>query len=547
MARIFVLSRKKASVEQEIKNMRMSKLFGHTLRQAPSEARTASHQLLLRAGMIRPSAAGIYTYLTLGRRVLHKIEQIARREMEAIGGQELLMPLTLTTGEVVADLCRSEVESYRQLPTLIYQIQPKSRDEYRSGGGLLEAQEFMAKEALSFHPDSKGLNDFYPRLYQAYVNIFQACRLEVIAVETEDGNEFIVACEAGQHTFMLCSECDYAAHAEEAEFAKPEGPQERARAIEKVATPDCKTMAALTNLLGVPLEKTLKVVFYATEAGEVIIAAIRGDLDISEKKLKRTLGIADLYVATEREILAVGAVPGYGSPIGVRGAKLVVDDSVLLGSNFVAGANEDGYHLLNVNYPRDFQADILTDIAQAQAGYACPRCRSQLTEIPGIEIGYLKRGESMGGTYLDRGGKARPIVVGSYGLDLARLMAAVVEQHHDQWGIIWPAAIAPYHIHLVVLGAGEEVVTKAKEVYADLKALGYEVLYDDRDGSAGVKFNDADLIGIPIRLTLSRRTLKKNAIEIKLRWEEGRETVGLDALPRELKYDLHDFPKHGII
>jgi prolyl-tRNA synthetase len=516
-------------------NMRMSRLFGHTLRQAPSEARAASHQLLLRAGMIRPSAEGVYTYLTLGRRVLRKIEQIARQEMEAIGGQELLMPLTLTTEEVVADLCRQEIESYRQLPTLIYQIQPKLRDEYRSRGGLLEAQEFVAAEVLSFHADPEGLNDFYPRLYQAYVNIFQACHLETVATETEAGHEFIVAGEAGEHTFILCSEGDYAAHAEWAEFAKPEAPQETERAVEKIATPDCKTIEALADYVGVPTTKTLKAMLYATEEGDVIFAIIRGDLGISEAKLKNALGIADLYLATEREILNVGAVPGYASPIGVSGAKVVADDSVLLGSNFVAGANEAGYHLLNVNYPRDFQADVLTDFAQAQAGHACPRCHSQLTETPGHEIGYLKRGGSVGATYLDRDGKARPIVVGSYGLDLARLMAAVVEQHHDQWGIIWPPPIAPYQIHLVALGTHEEVVAKADKVYDALKALGYEVLYDDRDGSAGVKFNDADLIGVPLRLTLSRRTLKENVIEVKLREGEGRETIGLDVLAGEIE------------
>ncbi len=556
--------------------MRMSGLFGHTLRQAPSEVRTASHQLLLRAGMIRPSAEGIYTCLPLGRRVLRKIEQITRREMEAIGGQELLMPFTLTPEEVVADLCRKEIESYRQLPTLVYQIRPKSRAEYRAGEGLLEAQEFIAKEALSFHADPEDLNDFYPRLYQVYSDIFQTCRLETVAVETEDGNEFIVACEAGKHTFMLCSECDYAAHTEKAKFARLEAPQETERAIEKVATPDCKTIEALASYVGVPATKTLKAMLYATEEGEVIFAIIRGDLGISEAKLRNALGVADLYLATEREILAVGGVPGYASPVGVRGVKVVADDSVLLGSNFVAGANEGGYHLMNVNYPRDFQADILTDIAQAKAGYACPRCHSQLTEIPGIEVGYLKRGESIGAIYLDRDGEAKPIVMGSYSLDLGRLMAAVVEQHHDQSGIIWPAPIAPYHIHLVVLGAGGEIVTKADGVYNDLQALGYEVLYDDRDGSAGVKFNDADLIGIPVRLTLSRRTLKENAIEIKLRWEEGRETIGLDALPSELakalspgpspnsrrgefpydsagplnppvRCDLRDLSKHGII
>jgi len=516
--------------------MRLSTLFGHTLRQVPSKAQTTSHQLLLRAGIIRPSAAGIYTYLALGRRVLRKIEEIARQEMEAIGGQELLMPLTLTAEEIVADLCRKEIESYRQLPTLIYQIHTKFRDEYRSRVGLMEAREFIAKEALSFHLDSKGLNDFYPRIYQAYVNIFHSCRLETVAVETEVGHEFIIPCEAGKHTFMLCSECDYAAHAEEAEFAKTEVPQEVERAVEKVATPDCKTIAALADYVGVPTKRTLKAVFYATEGGEVVFVVIRGDFKISETKLKNALGSADLRAATEEEIFAAGAVPGYASPVGVGGVKLVTDNSVLLGSNFVAGANEDGYHLMNVNYPRDFRADILADIAQAQAGYACPRCRSQLTETPGIEVGYLKCGErAAGGLYLDQDGKAKPIVIGSYGIDLARLIAAVVEQHQDQRGIIWPASIAPYQIHLVVLGADEGAMAKAEEVYANLNALAYEVLYDDRDESAGVKFNDADLIGVPLRLTLSHRTLKENAIEIKLRWKEGYETIALDVLPRELE------------
>jgi len=399
----------------------------------------------------------------------------------------------------------------------------------------MEAQEFMAKEALSFHADPEGLNAFYPRLYQAYVNIFRACCLETIAVETEDGHEFIVACEAGKHAFLLCSGCDYAAHAEKAEFAKPEVPQETEKTIEKVATPDCKTIEALANYVGVPIAKTLKAMLYATEEGEVIFAIIRGDLGISETKLKNALGIADLYLATEREILNVGAVPGYASPIGVSGVKVVADDSVLLGSNFVAGANEDGYHLMNVNYPRDFQADILKDFAQARAGYSCPRCRSQLTETSGIVVGYLRRNEKVGATYLDKGGKARPIVMGSCGLDLSRLMAAVVEQHHDQRGIIWPASIAPYQIHFVVLGADEAIVTKAEEIYADLEALGYEVLYNDRNESAGVKFNDADLIGVPLRLTLSRRTLKENVIEVKLREGEGRETIGLDVLAGEIE------------
>ena len=519
--------------------MRMSQLFGHTLRQAPSEAQAISHQLLLRAGMIRSSAPGIYTCLPLGRRVLQKIEQVVRQKMEAIGGQELLMPRALPAREVVTGLAHREVESYRQLPVLVYDIRPESREEYRIGLGLMDTQEYVALRGIGFHAASESLEDAHLRLHQAYENIFEACGLETITVETKDGHEFMVPFEASQRVFILCSEGDYASPAEEAKFAKPEGPQEPEREMEKVATPGCKTMAALASYLDVPLEKTLKVVFYATEDGKVIIAIIRGDFDISEAKLKDALGIAgDLYIATEREILNVGAVPGYGSPIGVHGARLVADDSVLLGSNFVAGANEEGYHLLNVNYHRDFQVDILTDIARARAGYACPRCHSPLKEIQGIELGHLKRGERINATYLDQAGQPQPIVTNSYSLDLSRLMAAAVEQHHDQQGIVWPTSIAPFQVHLVVLGVDDEVTAKAEEVYANLRALGYEVLYDDRNESAGVKFNDADLIGIPVRLTLSRRTVKENAIEVKLRREMARETVSISNLSEVLSTRL---------
>ena len=547
--------------------MRFSQLFGRTLREVPAEAELTSHQLLLRAGMIRQLAAGIYSYLPLGWRVLRKIEEIMRQEMDAIGGQEILMPvvhpaeiwqatgrwqapapgpalvrfrdrwghdlvIAMTHEEVIADLLKSEISSYRQLPFMVYQIQTKFRDEPRPRGGLIRVREFLMKDAYSADRDQAGLDAFYPRMYSAYVNIFRRCGVDYVAVLADTGmmggvvsHEFMVLTEVGEDILIRCQGCSYSANVERAEFRKGEVAREEPRPLQAVPTPEATTIEAVAAYLGVPTSQTLKAVFYTTAEGELIFAVIRGDLSVNEVKLANLLGGTVLRPATEEELRRQGIVAGYASPIGVQGVRVVVDDSVRTGTNFVAGANRPGYHYINVNYPRDFQATIEADIALARAGMACPRCGELLSEARGIEIGHLfklgtRYSEAVGATYLDQNGETRPIVMGSYGIGTGRLMAAIVEQHHDDKGIVWPPAVAPLQVHLVSLGLDRpEVQAAADTLYAELQQAGLEVLYDDRSESAGVKFNDADLIGLPLRLTISPRTLKTDAVEAKLRWQ----------------------------
>jgi prolyl-tRNA synthetase len=562
--------------------MRMSQLFGNTLRENPANAEMPSHQLLVRAGMIRPLAAGIYSYLPLGWRVLRKIEAIMRQEMEAIGAQDMMMPvvhpaelwqatsrwqsigpdmgrlrdragrdlvLAMTHEEVVAALARQEIQSYRQLPRVVFHIQTKFRDEPRPRGGLIRVREFTMKDAYSLDADLEGLDTAYQKVYKAYVNIFHRCGVETLAVQADVGqmggsasHEFMVLNENGEDTLVLCPACGYAANAERATFAEPEVTRPPEGDVEEIATPGCKTIADVAAFVGVPTHQTLKAVFYVTgDTNEFIFVVIRGDLDVNETKLRNLLGGGELGPATDAEILAVGAVPGYASPRGLTGVRVIADESVHLGGNFVAGANREGYHLINVNYPRDFQAEMVADIALARAGDSCATCGAALTEARGIEIGHLfklgtRYSEALGATYLDAVGQAHPIVMGSYGIGTGRLMAVVVEQHHDEHGIIWPVEIAPYHVHLVNLGrdAGDKVTQTAEALYDDLSAQGFEMLYDDRDERAGVKFNDADLIGLPVRVTTSHRSLAQGGVEVKRRDAGERTIIPLDALPAEI-------------
>jgi len=557
--------------------MRFSTLFGRTLRENPSDAELASHQLSLRAGLIRQLAAGIYSYLPIGWRVSRKIEQIMREEMDAIGGQELMMPvvqpadiwratgrydapapgpalvrfqdrgghdmvLAMTHEEVVTDLARQEISSYRQLPQMVYHIQTKFRDEPRSRGGLVRVREFIMKDAYSLDADDDGLDAFYPRIYQAYVNIFARCGVEAIAVEADTGmmggaasHEFMVVTEAGEDTLVLCPHCRYAANAEKAVFVKGEGPREPEAPIEKVPTPGTKTIEAVARLLGVETRQTLKAVFYSDPAGEVIFAVIRGDLDVNPTKLSNMVGGAELHASTVEELAEAGIVAGYASPIGLSGVRVIADDSITTVNNAVAGANEAGFHFRNVNYPRDYRVDAIGDIALAREGDRCARCGEPLTLARGIEVGHLfklgtKYSTSVGATFLDRDGVARPIVMGSYGIGTGRLLACIIEQHHDAKGIVWPVSVAPFQVHIVSLGKEAEVAAAADVLYERLRRRGYEVLYDDRPESAGVKFNDADLIGIPVRLTVSRRTLESGTFELKARWEEERRVIPADGV-----------------
>jgi prolyl-tRNA synthetase len=558
--------------------MRVSRLLGRTLREAPAEAKMTSHALALRAGLIRQVAAGVYTFLPLGRRVLGKMERIMREEMDAIGGQEVRMPivnradvwrtagrydapapgrgllrfrdraghemvLVTTHEEVVADLLRSEIHSYRQLPFLIYHIQTTFRDEPRARGGLIHAREFTTNDAYSCHPDRKSLDEFYPRVRQAYVDIFQRCGVQTIAVAADMGvpggaasHEFMLVSDAGEDTLVVCSGCGYAASVERAAFVKPPGISEPEAGVTEVATPGCKTIQDLANFVGVPTRQTLKVVFYTTDSGETVLAVIRGDLEVSPIKLANAVGASELKPSSEDELLEAGVVAGYASPVGLSGFRVIADDSITTGSNFVAGANREGYHLKNVNYPRDFAVSAVTDIALARAGDQCPQCERLLHTARGIKLGHLfKLGtsytEAVGATYLDKDGRPQPVTMGSYGVGAERLMAAIIEENHDERGIIWPASVAPYHFHLLSLGATQsETLAAAEQLYQHLLESGFEVLYDDRDERAGVKFNDADLIGLPWRITVSRKTLATQSVEIKKRSDETGRLVPLGSL-----------------
>jgi len=578
--------------------MRFSKLFGKTLREAPAEAESASHQLLLRAGMIAQVAAGIYSYLPSGWRVLRKIENIIREEMDNAGGQELMLPVlqpfelwqqsgrhtsfgqtmfTLTDRkehklvlgptheEVIAELAHHYLQSYRDLPLLVYQIQTKFRDEPRPRGGLLRVREFIMKDLYSFDVDEAGLDESYRKMSQAYQNIYARCGLSTSIVEADSGaiggkesHEFMVISETGEDEMVFCPDCGYSANVEKAQISKAimedviaseakqsrgEGAAKQPLPLEEIATPEQKTIEEVADFLGVPQEQTLKAVFYIADK-EFVFVVIRGDLEVNETKLRNTLKCTELRLATEDEVQQTGIVVGFASPIGIKGTKVIADDSITLGSNFITGANKPGYHFKNANYPRDFEVDITADIALAHHGDSCPKCGSNLSSTRGIEVGHIFKlgtfiSEKLGASFLDQTGTYRPAVMGCYGIGLGRLLAAIVEQNHDDKGIIWPLSVAPYQAYLCLLHLDSpEVASAAEKAYQELGNAGIEVLFDDRDESPGVKFNDADLLGIPLRLTLSPRTLKNQSIEAKWRTEKETQLLPLENLAAEVNKQL---------
>lgn len=559
--------------------MRMSQLFGQTLRETPSEADVVSHRLLLRAGFIRQLAAGIFSYMPLARRSLNKIENIIREEINAIGGQELTMPvvhpadiwketgrwyqigsemgrfkdknnrdmvLAMTHEEVVSDLVRKEIRSYRQLPRLIYHIQTKWRDDPRPRAGLIRVREFTMKDSYSLDADWEGLDKQYRNHYQAYFNIFNRCDLPVIAVKSDVGmmggkmaHEYMYLTPIGEDTLLLCDQCGYSANRQMAPFKKDTPPEEKMLPVEKVATPDCKTIADLARFLDIPESKTAKAVFMMATIPQgvetidkFVFAVVRGDMEVNETKLSNAVKAKELRPATEEEIRAVGAEPGYASPVGLKDTLVVVDDLIPLSPNLVAGANEEGYHLRNVNFERDYSADIVTDITLAQEGNLCIQCGGSLREVRGVEAGNIfklgtRYSDAMGCTFLDKDGLEKPIIMGSYGIGSGRCLACVAEEHNDELGLIWPISVAPYQAHLVMLpGKNDQKASlTADKLYNDLKNAGVEVLYDDREESPGVKFTDADLIGLPIRLTISDRMVKEKSVEFKLRRSDSKETI----------------------
>ena len=476
--------------------MRLSRLFGKTLRDDPHEAELACHRLMLRAGFIHQVSSGIFSYLPLAWRSLRKIEQIIREEMDAAGGQELRMSvlqprelwqesgrdedygegmfrlrdrreremvLAPTHEELLTMMVKANVNSYRDLPLILYQIQTKFRDEPRPRGGLLRVREFDMKDAYSFDIGQEELDASYDAMERAYKNIYARCGLDAIMVEADSGTiggrdsqEFILVADSGEDTVMICEGCGYAANAEKAVLAKPPLEQEEQKPLESVHTPGLRTIDDLAEFLDVHASKTLKAVFYIAD-GEVVFVTIRGDLEVNEVKLRNALdGAPDLRLASPAEVRDAGLIAGSASPVGLSGIKVVADDSVKLGSNFAVGANREDYHLLNANYGRDFEADILTDIALAEEGSACGKCGAAFKSARGIEVGHIfklgtKYSEVLGAVFPDENGVQKPIVMGCYGIGVGRLLAAAVEQNHDEAGMVLPASIAPFEVLLTAL------------------------------------------------------------------------------------------------
>ncbi|CAN5907285.1 proline--tRNA ligase [soil metagenome] len=572
--------------------MRMSALLFQSLREAPAEAELASHRLLLRGGFVRQVAAGLFDYLPLGLRVLQRLEALLREEMNALGAQEVSLPvvqpaelwqktgrwdtigadlarfqdrlgrdycLGMTHEEVATEMVAGIVQSYRQLPVLIYQLQTKFRDEPRPRGGLLRTREFTMKDAYSFHADEASLDLTYRRVMAAYFRIFERCGLEVVAVASDTGlmggngaHEFMMLTPVGEDTILLCSKCDYKANRQIATFGKTDPEPEEILPTEEVATPDTPTIGALAAFLEVSEAKTAKAVFFVAdlESGEsaFVFALVRGDMTLNETKLSQQVRAKTLRPATPEEVRATGAEPGYASPVGLERHKftLVVDDAVTRSPNLVAGANRPGFHLRNANYGRDYTADLVADIAAASAGDACPVCGHALTAERGLELGNIFKlgtfySEALGALFTDPSGHKKPLLMGSYGVGVGRLMAAVVEKHaekhHDAAVIVWPAALAPFEVALLSLADRRqpEVAAVADSLCERLKEAGFDVLYDDRNESPGVKFADADLVGAPLQVVVGRRGVERGVAEVKRSGAGEKYEVDLEHLPQHLR------------
>ncbi|MCL2679429.1 MAG: proline--tRNA ligase [Dehalococcoidia bacterium] len=560
--------------------MRLSQLFGKRLREIPAEADTESHRLLLRAGMISQLAAGVYSYLPLALRSIRKIENIVREEMNATGAQEVAMPtlqpvelwqktgreaamgqtlfhltdrkerelvLGPTHEEVVTDLAARNVQSYRDLPFTLYQIQTKLRDEPRPRGGLIRVREFTMKDAYSFDADDDGLDIIYKKMVQAYRNIYQRCGLPVILIEADSGaiggkdsQEFMAVTDIGEDEIILCDRCGAGANVEKATSVVSAGTAGEPLPMEEVATPGKESIEDVAAFLKISPAQTLKAVFYVAD-GAVVMAVIRGDREVNEIKLKKAIKATDLTLADNEQVKKAGVIPGSAGAVGLKDVRIIADESVESGANFTAGANKAGYHLKNVNYPRDFTAEIVADIAKAAPGDACAGCGGQLGAVRGMEVGHVfKLGTSisskLGASFVDEAGAAHPIIMGCYGIGIGRLMAAVIELNRDDKGIVWPKSVAPFQVYLCPLYTDNaEVLKHADALYQTLTNIGIETLYDDRTESPGVKFNDADLLGIPVRITISPRSLEKGGVEIKLRSEKQAEMVAVDAAVNRIK------------
>lgn len=547
--------------------MRATQLYAPTLRESPAEAELVSHKLMYRAGLIRKAAGGLYSYLPLGWRTMKKIMQIIREEMDAKGGQELMMPIVQpaemwkesgrwsvygdemmrlkdrhgrefalgpTHEEMITTLIRDEIRSYKQLPFMPYQIQNKYRDEIRPRFGLMRSREFIMKDLYSFDRDVDGMNISYDKMYDAYSRIFTRCGLKFRAVEADNGaiggghsHEFTVLAPSGESSIAYCEACNFAASDEKAELKLIHSEAEELRPLEKVSTPDCHTIELVKNFLRVPIEKTIKAVAFMDDDERLIVAFVRGDHDVNEIKVLNAVdGVNHLYMAGEKLIEDANSHAGFMSPIGLAdSAIVVVDQTVMEMSNAVAGANEVDAHFINVTPRRDFDARkiIVADIRMVREGDPCPHCGKPLKMTRGIEVGQVftlgkKYSEALHATFLDEDGREKFFEMGCYGIGVGRTMAAAIEQSNDADGIIWPRAIAPFEVVVVVVNAKDDAqLACAEKIYGELQAAGVDVLLDDRRERAGVKFKDCDLIGYPLRVTVSPKTLAGEDVEVKIR------------------------------
>jgi prolyl-tRNA synthetase len=568
--------------------MRWSRFYAFTTREVPSDAEVVSHQLMVRAGMIRKLAAGIYTYLPLGWRSIQKMAAIVRRELDAAGCVELSMPAVQpaelwqesgrwevygrellrirdrhdrdfcfgpTHEEVITDTVRRDVRSYRQLPLNLYQIQTKFRDEIRPRFGLMRGREFLMKDAYSFHVDAASLDETYDDMNQAYRRIFESCGLDYEVVEADTGtiggsssHEFMVVADTGESAVVRCPKCSYAANTEKAEtrpLTAPELAADEAEPGERavVPTPGQTAVPDVAEFLGFTPDRIVKTLLYDTEKGLVAVA-VRGDREVNEVKLQNALGVIHLTLAGEEKVRdATGAPPGFAGPVGLaEGVKLVVDPSAAELVNFVCGANAVDAHLTHVNWGRDAEADQVVDVLMVGGGDACPRCDGTLELYRGIETGHIfklgtKYSESMKCTFTDENGDDHPMIMGCYGLGVGRTVAAAIEQNHDKEGIIWPRPLAPFEVLLVGLNTDDaEVGRAADDLYTALREQGVDVLFDDRDERPGVKFKDADLIGFPVRLVVGARSLAEGKVELSLRRDREKKMVPVaDAVAKVLE------------
>ncbi len=546
--------------------MLASKMYCPTLREIPAGAEVVSHQYMLKAGMIRKNSSGVYTLLPMGWRVVKKIEAIIREEMENAGAQELMMPivqpaeiwresgrwdvygeemfklkdrhgneycLAPTHEELITTLVRNELRSYKQLPVNLYQIQNKYRDEIRPRFGLMRGREFIMEDGYSFDADEEGLKKNYELMYNAYVRVFDRCGLDYRPVQADSGqiggsrtHEFMALAASGEADVVHCTKCDFAANVEKVEPHALEIADEEMAEMALIETRDCKTIEDLHKLMNMPAEKTLKSVAFNVD-GKLVLCVVRGDHEVNDVAVQKFVGGMNIEAADEELLRANGLVPGYMSPIGSEKRDkekfiIIVDKTAMQVKNGVTGANKDGYHYKNVNPVRDFKNVRIETIRLINADDVCPVCGAPIKIVQGIEVGQVfelgtKYSKALGATFLDKNGKAQPFVMGCYGIGVTRTMAAAIEQSHDENGIIWPVSIAPYEVDIVPINEDAAMMAIAGEIYARLRGANIDTMLDDRKERAGVKFNDADLIGYPLRITIGKKTLQEGTIEIKVR------------------------------